>query len=93
MNAAPVFPGDFNSEILTLTDILCVNEVEASLMTKLTVTTIDDANKALRALLAKGCATVIITLGENGAVCGSQNSPDIEHITTTKTTVVDTTVS
>lgn len=57
-----------NSHIFPLCDILCVNESEAKLMTKLRVDTIDDCRIACKMILDKGCGSVILTMGSNGAL-------------------------
>ena len=53
-------------EILGLVDILTPNEVEASILSGITVATPGEASKAARALINKGVRNVIITLGGNG---------------------------
>ncbi|XP_046909426.2 ribokinase [Dermatophagoides farinae] len=69
INGAPPFPKPMeNSHIYPLCDILCVNESEAKLMTKLRVDTIDDCRIACKMILDKGCGSVILTMGANGAL-------------------------
>jgi len=50
------------------------------------------AENALKALLNKGCNTVILTLGENGALIGNKDSQKITHVPAPKVKPVDTTV-
>lgn len=54
--------------IYPLCDYLTPNETEAEGLTGLPVTTMDEARRAADALLAKGVGTVIVTLGEKGAL-------------------------
>lgn len=49
--------------------------------------------KALEVLLATGCETVIITLGENGAAYISKKEKDPIHVICDSVTPVDTTVT
>ncbi|KAI7690503.1 Ribokinase [Sarcoptes scabiei] len=74
INGAPPFPKPMeNSHIYPLCDILCVNESEAKLMTKLRVDTIDDCRIACKMILDKGCGSVILTMGNNGALYVNRN--------------------
>ncbi|KAL1425277.1 hypothetical protein MTO96_019423 [Rhipicephalus appendiculatus] len=57
VNAAPYDPS-MTDEVYKLTDILCVNETEASKLTGLKVTNKTECQAAAKALLAKGCHTV-----------------------------------
>ena len=65
-NPAPAAPVD--DSVWPLCDYVTPNESEASLLTGLPVTTIDEARKAGDVLLAKGVGTALITLGEAGAL-------------------------
>lgn len=65
-NPAPAAPVD--DAVWPLCDYVTPNESEASLLTGLPVTTIDEARKAGDVLLAKGVGTALITLGEAGAL-------------------------
>lgn len=74
VNGAPPFPKPMeNSHIYPLCDILCVNETEAHLMTKLRVDSIDDCRIACKMILDKGCRSVILTMGANGAMFVNRN--------------------
>jgi len=64
LNPAPA--ADIPDEMLALCDFVTPNESEAEGITGLTVTSVDDAEPAADALLAKGVGAAIITLGENG---------------------------
>lgn len=56
------------------------------------MSTIDDAKDAIAKLQSLGCRTVIITMGENGAVFATQDDPTPIHIPAPSVTPVDTTV-
>ncbi|XP_026752535.1 ribokinase-like isoform X2 [Galleria mellonella] len=88
LNAAPA--REDIEEILPYCSILCVNESEASILTKLDVD-ISNAVTALEKLLETGCDTVIITLGEKGAVYSSKHEPTPLHVLCDPVTPVDTT--
>lgn len=49
-------------------DILCLNQSEASILTSINVNTIDDGIRCCGILKEKGCGTVILTMGEKGAI-------------------------
>jgi ribokinase len=53
---------------LPLVDYLTPNETEAGLLAEREVRSPDDAESAARALVARGVSTVVVTLGEAGAV-------------------------
>lgn len=55
-------------------DFVTPNETEASLLTGVTVASIDDARRAGDVLLAKGVGTALITLGQAGVLLHSHNS-------------------
>jgi len=71
-NPAPAEP--VPDAIYPLCDYVTPNESEASLLTGVTVRTIDDARKAADVFLAKGVGTALITLGENGALLHSRGT-------------------
>lgn len=93
VNGAPPFPKPMeNSHIYPLCDILCVNETEAHLMTKLRVDSLDDCVIACKMILDKGCGAVILTMGSNGALY--VNRHQTLHIPVPmKVEAIDTTVS
>ena len=70
-NPAPAEP--VPDAIYPLCDYVTPNESEASLLTGVTVRTIDDARKAADVFLGKGVGTALITLGENGALLHNRN--------------------
>ncbi|XP_026493862.2 ribokinase [Vanessa tameamea] len=88
LNAAPART-DIEA-ILPYCTILCVNEPEASLIVGFNVE-IPNVKIALKKILEKGCDTVIITLGDKGAVYSSINSPDCVHVFCEKVIPKDTT--
>ena len=88
LNPAPAHP--LSDELLGNIDILTPNETEASILCGgLEVVTVEDAKKAARMLLDKGVKTVIVTLGEKGALI--MNNELEHHIEPIKVDVIDTT--
>ena len=72
-------------------DILVPNESELQLLTGLPVTDANSAEAAAKVLLAKGVKTVIVTLGANGALFGTNGKA--KHVSAFKIEVVDTTAA
>jgi ribokinase len=68
-NPAPAMPLD--DDIYPLCDYITPNETEAATLTGVPIQTVDDARRAADVLLAKGVGTVIVTLGEAGALLHS----------------------
>ena len=66
LNPAPACP--MPDSMIGLADYLIPNESEAALLTGLPVESVEDAERAADALIARGAATVIVTLGANGAL-------------------------
>ena len=58
-------------DLLRLVDICTPNETEAERLTGIAVDDLDGAYQAAEALVARGCALVVVTLGARGAVCAS----------------------
>jgi len=56
------------------------------------VHTVSDAKKAVTALISKGCKSVILTLGSQGAVYASLTAKDPLHVPAPKVQALDTTV-
>jgi ribokinase len=67
LNVAPAVK-NLPAIAFTIPTILCANELEAEEITGIKFDTIQDAKKMIEAFLEKGCKTVIVTLGKNGAV-------------------------
>jgi ribokinase len=65
-NPAPALPLD--DDIFPLCDYITPNETEAAALTGVPIANVDDARRAADVLLAKGVGTVIVTLGEGGAL-------------------------
>ena len=89
LNPAPAQP--LNEAFLRSVDILTPNEVEASVLAGLPVSDLASAEKAARALLARGPRQVIITLGSEGALLGSQGT--MAHIPGFPVKAADTTAA
>ena len=66
LNPAPY--SEISPEILCRTDIISPNEHEAAEMTGIRITDMATAETAARAVMEKGPRSVLITLGEKGAV-------------------------
>lgn len=62
-------------ELFTLSDIICPNETETELLTGLPVTSDAEAEAAAYALMERGVKTVILTLGERGALIVDADGP------------------
>ncbi|KAG1651574.1 Ribokinase [Nymphon striatum] len=88
VNAAPILP-NVVPEIYELCDLLVVNETEAEFYSGIAVSSVADAENSIHKFLKKGCNRVIVTLGEAGAVCGSDG--DMFHVPTRKVTPIDST--
>jgi ribokinase len=70
LNPAPAMALD--AAIYPLCDYLTPNETEAASLTGLPVTTLDEARAAAEVLAARGVGTVVLTLGEKGALVHGQ---------------------
>ncbi|XP_053657588.1 ribokinase [Anopheles marshallii] len=92
VNAAPA-ETSLPHALLSLATIFCVNETEAALLTDIpTIPDVQRAKSAVLKLRDMGCNTVIITLGEKGAVFAHSDSLAVYHVQPVKVTkVVDTT--
>jgi ribokinase len=66
LNPAPA--AKLPDRIYTLCDYLTPNETEAEELTGIKVSSMDDARRAAGKLLGKGVGTVIVTLGDKGAL-------------------------
>jgi ribokinase len=87
LNPAPA--AQIPEELLQLADICAPNETETELLTGLPVSTLSEAEAAARQLLSRGTRTVILTLGERGALLVDQDTTD--HIPGLKVEAVDPT--
>ncbi len=89
LNPAPARP--VPPELLANVDLLIPNETELSRLSETQVNDIESVEKAARSLLARGVQTVIVTLGEKGALVVQKSR--VAHIPAFKVKVVDTTAA
>lgn len=87
LNPAPA--AKLPDELLQLTDICAPNETETELLTGVSVQSMEDAQRAARMLQARGPQTVILTLGERGALV--VNGEMLWHTPSFKVSAVDST--
>lgn len=71
LNPAPAAP--VPDEMLAMADVCVPNETEAELLTGLPVVSIEQARAAAEALRKRGSQTVIVTLGDRGALVVDQS--------------------
>ena len=62
------FVGPLPDTLITLTDVVVVNQIEAEQLAGLPVTGVVQARRAATALVAGGFGSAVVTLGERGAV-------------------------
>jgi len=67
LNPAPASP--LPSKLLQLIDYLTPNEIEIELLTGITINDHASLEEAAKSLIDKGVGNIIVTLGENGAMC------------------------
>ena len=89
LNPAPARPLD--TDLLHLVDYLIPNESETTLLTGIQVTDLSSAEKAAANLRERGVSTVILTLGEQGALLA--NARGMIHVPGYSVEVVDTTAA
>lgn len=78
--------------IFSLADVICVNEVEAEILTNKKISADEDAIECVKTLLDKECNTVIITMGGSGVVYASkQDNATIHSLQVERVTPVDST--
>lgn len=87
LNPAPAAP--IPDELLKLSDICAPNETETELLTGEPVGKLVEAEAAARKLLSRGPGTVILTLGERGALLVDKNN--VENIPAIRVDAVDPT--
>jgi len=75
--------------LLGMVDILTPNEVEAFILSGVTVTTPGDAREAARVLMDKGTSSVVITMGSQGVF--ATNGADERFIPSLEVAAVDAT--
>lgn len=66
LNPAPA--AELSEDILALCDFITPNETEAEALTGLSVSSVDEAISAAKALRNRGVGAVVMTLGERGAL-------------------------
>ncbi len=88
LNPAPAAP--LPDELLRLTDIVAPNETETALLTGMIVESLDQAAAAAQALRKRGPKTVIITLGQRGALFVEGDQPS-QHVPARPVQAVDST--
>ena len=88
LNPAPA--AELPAELLSLTDILIPNEVEAGTLLGRRVETLDEAKVAAAALLKLGPKVVVLTLGARGALLAVADT-EPQHVPVDPVKVVDTT--
>lgn len=86
LNPAPAC--SLPDSLLNKVDLLTPNQTEAKFLTGISADTVEGAEAAARALLAKGVKTVIITLGASGALIVQPD--DTLHIDSFKVDAFDT---
>ena len=79
----------FDLEYLPKVTFLVVNEVEAGFLAELPVKSFEDAEKAARQLIHQGVDTVVLTLGEKGAIL--MNRENTYRVPAFRVDAVDTT--
>lgn len=79
-----------SDDVLMLPSIFCVNEIEAEGTTGIEIKDLADVKKSILELQRKGCKTVVITLGKNGAAFNDETGKIIQIPVPGKVDVVDT---
>ncbi|XP_077476499.1 ribokinase isoform X2 [Stigmatopora argus] len=88
-NPAPAM-ADLDPDFYRLSDVFCCNETEAELLTGRPADTAEEAERAGRELLRRGCGAVVVTLGARGClVLKSANAA--ESLPATPVAALDTT--
>ncbi|KAJ8946165.1 hypothetical protein NQ318_004418 [Aromia moschata] len=90
LNGAPAL-GNYNPKLLKLPTIFCVNESEASIFAGIPVNSKRDAERAAFELLSKGCNSVLITLGAQGALYVSKREKKCYHFNSPSVKCIDST--
>jgi len=87
-NPAPA-RSEISEDFYHLSDIFCPNESETELLTGISVQSLEEAEKAARVLVERGCASVILTLGERGSLLVTNDIT--EHVPVEPVKALDTT--
>ena len=78
-------------QVLALPQIITPNETEASLLSGITVTDLDTAQRAGERLVALGCQTILMTLGAQGALLVRKG--EVRHFPAFPVSSVDSTAA
>ena len=89
LNPAPAHPLD--DSMLRMATVVTPNETETEILTGMPASTPEDAEKAARALRARGVETVIVTMGGKGALLVREN--ETRMVPAWRVNVVDTTAA
>ena len=89
LNPAPARP--VPAEFLRKADVLVLNEIEAQVMTGVSVVDVNSAAAARRALQQKTAQVTVVTVGERGAFLATEQ--EAMHIPAPRVEVVDTTAA
>lgn len=93
LNPAPAPPsGDLPIELWNSIDLLVPNQSEAEILTGIKCTDLGSAQKAAKALQAKGAKEVILTLGEDGALIMDRDGV-LTHVPAFRVNPIDTTAA
>jgi ribokinase len=89
LNPAPA--RRLHEDFLALPHIITPNETEASLLSGVTVTDLETAQRAGERLVAMGCQTAIVTLGAQGALLARRG--EVRHFPPFPVTAIDATAA
>lgn len=78
-------------EVLQGVDCFVCNKEEAEILLQTKITTIEQAEKAVRNMVSLGCQSSVITLGAEGAVYFDNRTKEHGHYATQEVEVVDST--
>jgi ribokinase len=76
-------------EFYDLSDIFCPNETETELLTGMSIASPEAAETAARLLVERGCAAVVLTLGERGSLLVTKDTG--QHVPVEPVKALDTT--
>jgi ribokinase len=88
LNGAPAMK--LSDDVLKLSSIFCVNELESQEITDVKIKNLSDAKNSLEILKTRGCSMVVITLGKLGAVFNDVDDKIVHVSTPENIKVVDT---
>eukprot|EP00727_Mastigamoeba_balamuthi_P007437 m51a1_g3313 putative ribokinase (531) ;mRNA; r:339154-341221 len=89
MNPAPAPTAPLPAEVYELSDVMAPNETELACLSGMPVGSTAEAEAAARSLLARGCRSVVVTLGENGCLWVPREGKAV-HVAAPKVAAVDT---